>query len=270
MKEVALFLWMKYHSSHRVKFISVPFEGVVEEILEKVDNSHKGVILKRMMLRSAEEIAAGLHIEALVTGESVAQVSSQTLANLAVIDLVTDCLVLRPLATTDKQQIIDTAKMIGTENFSKDIPEYCAVIWNKPTTREKMHRIERKEARFDFAVLDAATGSAKQQLITHLVANLDGESAEVKIVETLDRDCTAIDIRHPDEAEMKPLKLEGGNQPRKRLNIPFYQLRSGFADLDKNKYYLLYCGNGMMSRLHAANLMDEGFANVAVLELAKP
>ena len=76
VKEVALFLWMKYHSSHRVKFISVHFEGVVEEILEKVDNSHMGVILKRMMLRSAEQIAAGLHIEALVTGESVAQLSS--------------------------------------------------------------------------------------------------------------------------------------------------------------------------------------------------
>ena len=270
VKEVALFLWMKYHSSHRVKFISVPFEGVVEEILEKVDNSQMGVILKRMMLRCAAQIAAGLHIEALVTGESVAQVSSQTLANLAVIDLVTDCLVLRPLATTDKQQIIDTARVIGTEEFSKDIPEYCAVISNKPTTHAKLHRIEREEARFDFAVLDAAIGSAKHQLITDLVADLDGESAEVKIVETLNSDCTVIDIRHPEEAEIKPLILEAENQPGERLNIPFYQLRSGFADLDKNKSYLLYCGKGMMSRLHAANLMDEGFANVAVLELGKP
>jgi thiamine biosynthesis protein ThiI len=223
-----------------------------------------------MMLRSAEQIAEGLHIEALVTGESVAQVSSQTLSNLAVIDLATDCLVLRPLATTDKQQIIDTARMIGTEEFSKDMPEYCAVISNKSTTRAKLHQIESEEARFDFAVLAAAIGSAKHQLITDLVADLDGESAEVKIVETLDSDCTVIDIRHPDEAEINPLILEGGNQPRERLNIPFYQLRSGFADLDKNNYYLLYYGKGMMSRLHAVNLMDEGFANVAVLELAKP
>ena len=270
VKEVALFLWMKYHSSHRVKFISIPFEGVVEEILEKVDNSQMDVILKRMMLRCAEQIAAGLHIKAIVTGESVAPVSSQTLPNLAIIDLVTDCLVLRPLATTDKQQIIDTARVIGSEEISKDIPEYCSVISNKPATRAKLHRIEREEARFDFAVLDAATSSAKHQLITDLVVDLDGESAEVKIVETLNSDCTVIDIRHPDEAEIKPLKLEGGNQPRERLNIPFYQLRSGFTDLDKDQYYLLYCGKGMMSRLHAANLMDEGFANVAVLDLAKP
>ena len=205
-----------------------------------------------------------------MTGESVAQVSSQTLANLAVIDLVTDCLVLRPLATTDKQQIIDKARVIGTEEFSKDIPEFCAVISKKPTTRAKLCRIEREEARFDFAVLDAATGSAKHQLITELVADLDGESAEVKIVETLDSDCTVIDIRHPDEAEIKALILEGENQTREKLNIPFYKLRSGFANLDKSKHYLLYCGKGMLSRLHAANLMDEGFTNVAVLELAEP
>ena len=88
VKEVALFLWMKYHASHRVKFISVPFEGVVEEILNNVDNAHMGVVLKRIMLRAAEKLAQGLHIEALVTGESVAQVSSQTLANLSVIDRV--------------------------------------------------------------------------------------------------------------------------------------------------------------------------------------
>ena len=71
VKEVALFLWMKYHASHRVKFISVPFESVVEEILDKVDSAQMGVILKRMMLRAAEQIAAGLDIEAIVTGESV-------------------------------------------------------------------------------------------------------------------------------------------------------------------------------------------------------
>ena len=264
VKEVALFLWMKYHSSHRVKFISVPFEGVVEEILDKVDNSQMGVILKRMMLRAAEKIAAGLHIEALVTGESVAQVSSQTLANLAVIDTVTDALVLRPLVTANKQQIIDIAREIGTEEFSKDIPEYCAVISNKPTTRAKPYRIEREESLFDFTILDAAIGSAKHQLITELVADLEGEAAEVKVVEVIDSDSTVIDIRHPDEVELKPLIVDG-----ELLNIPFYQLRSGFAVLDKNKNYLLYCGKGMMSRLHAANLIDEGFANVAVLELAK-
>jgi tRNA uracil 4-sulfurtransferase len=270
VKEVALFLWMKYHSSHRVKFISVPFEGVVEEILGKVNNAQMGVVLKRMMLRAAEKIADSLHIEALVTGESVAQVSSQTLANLSVIDSVAESLVLRPLATADKQEIIDIARDIGTEEFSKDIPEYCAVISNKPTTRAKRDRIEHEESRFDFAVLDSAIDSARAQLITDLVADLEGEAAEVRVVATRDANSTVIDIRHPDEIEINPLKLEGQNEVGEVLNIPFYKLRSGFEELDRSKTYLLYCGKGMMSRLHAANLVDEGFANVAVLEQEKP
>jgi len=51
------------------------------------------------------------------------------------------------------------------------------------------------------------------------------------------------------------------------VSIPFYSLRSDFEQLDRGQRYLLYCDQGMMSRLHAAHLLDEGFANVAVLDL---
>ena len=57
VKEVALYLWMKYNASTRVKFITVPFEGVVAEILKNVDDSQMGVILKRMMLRAGTQVA---------------------------------------------------------------------------------------------------------------------------------------------------------------------------------------------------------------------
>ncbi|MGX9080546.1 tRNA uracil 4-sulfurtransferase ThiI, partial [Klebsiella pneumoniae] len=84
--EVAHYIWQKFGRSQRVLFVSVPFEEVVGEILGKVDNSQMGVILKRMMLRAATRVAEKLQIEALVTGEAISQVSSQTLTNLAVID----------------------------------------------------------------------------------------------------------------------------------------------------------------------------------------
>ncbi len=57
VKEVALYLWMRYGSTHPVRFITVPFEEVVREILEKVDNSQMGVVLKRVMLRAATRVA---------------------------------------------------------------------------------------------------------------------------------------------------------------------------------------------------------------------
>ena len=87
VKEVAFYLWSRFGASHTAHFITVPFEGVVAEMLEKVENSQMGVILKRMMLRAATKIVDELELHALVTGESMAQVSSQTLVNLAVIDI---------------------------------------------------------------------------------------------------------------------------------------------------------------------------------------
>lgn len=68
VKEVALYLWLKFGASHAVQFITVPFEPVVAEILEKIDNSMMGVVLKRMMLRAATAVADYLDVGALVTG----------------------------------------------------------------------------------------------------------------------------------------------------------------------------------------------------------
>ena len=95
VKEVAYYLWHRFGASHHVRFVTVPFEDVVTEILDKVDNSQMGVILKRMMVRAASKVAEEFDIKALVTGEAVAQVSSQTLTNLSVIDAATDTLVLK-------------------------------------------------------------------------------------------------------------------------------------------------------------------------------
>ena len=82
----------RYSSSHKVRFIAIPFEGVVGEILEKVDNGQMGVVLKRMMVRSSK-VAQRFDIQAIVAGEALGQVSSQTLTNLRLIDEASDALV---------------------------------------------------------------------------------------------------------------------------------------------------------------------------------
>lgn len=266
VKELALFLWMKYHTSHRVKFVTVQFESVVAEILAKIDNAQMGVVLKRMMLRAAEQVARKLKIEALVTGESVAQVSSQTLANLAVIDVAVQSLVLRPLCTMDKQDIIDMSRRIGTEEFSRNIPEYCAVISNKPTTRAKRSFIEYQETKFDFTILDESIKNANYQLITELLNSDNCAKTEFVVESVLAPGDTVIDIRHPAEAEARPFAIDATANSARVLAIPFYQLRSAFNKLERNQHFLLYCEKGMMSRLHAAHLRDEGFTNVSVFE----
>lgn len=260
VKEVAYFLWNKYGSSHRVKFITVPFEDVVREILEKVDNAYMGVVLKRMMLRAAEQVASSLEIPALVTGESVAQVSSQTLINLNVIDRVTDMLVLRPLATMDKGEIIDISRKIGTETFAASMPEYCGVISVSPTTRARLHRVEQVEAEFDDAILTHAIETRREQNIDEIVAELE-QDLSVPLVATLKAGQVVIDIRHPDEVGLAPLSVEPGVL---LLKIPFYSLNKQYAQLEANNQYLLYCEKGVMSQLHAAHLKDAGHTNIGV------
>src|SRR5690606_34301288 len=181
VKEVAHFLWAKYGASSRVKFVAVPFENVVAEILKNVDDSQMGVVLKRMMLRAATKVAERLEAIALVTGEAVAQVSSQTLTNLGVIDRATEMLVLRPLITTAKGEIIQLAREIGTEEFAARMPEYCGVISVKPTTRAKLFRVEHAESKFDFGVLDTALADARYLNIDE-IANENIEHADVEIL----------------------------------------------------------------------------------------
>ena len=257
-KEVAHYLWQKYSSSHSVKFVSVPFEGVVAEILTRVSQANMGVILKRMMLRAASTIAEQMKIQALVTGESVAQVSSQTLTNLSVIDQVTETLVLRPLVTMDKGNIIDIARKIGTEEFSANMPEYCGVISKKPTTKAKMDRVQAEENTFDFSVLEDAIARAKFENILD-VFELEDEvlADEFSYVPT---DAVIVDIRHPDEQEQAPLSLKGV----KILHLPFYQLAKAVTELPGKQQYLLYCDRGVMSRLHASQLCQEGYTNIGV------
>ncbi len=259
VKQVSHFIWNKFASSHRVKFVSVPFDAVVAEILTKVHHSQMGVVLKRMMLRAGAQVAERLGIEALVTGESVAQVSSQTLPNLAVIDSVIDTLVLRPLIVSDKQDIIDTAKRIGTYDFAKSMPEYCGVISDRPTTHAKRDRIEKEEAAFDFAVLEQAVASSKVIRIDQIEAEVQAQ-IEIENQQQVQASEVVIDVRHPVEEERDPLQMGD----IKVLKIPFYSLATEFVKLDGERQYLLYCDRGVMSQLHALYLKEQGYTNVKV------
>ncbi|GAB2188451.1 tRNA 4-thiouridine(8) synthase ThiI [Sessilibacter sp. MAH1] len=257
-KEVAYYLWNRFGASHRVRFVTVPFEEVVGEILENVSQGNMGVILKRMMLRAASVVAEHQGIEALVTGESVAQVSSQTLANLTMIDRVTDTLVLRPLITMDKGDIINIARQIGAEGFAASMPEYCGVISKRPTTRAHADKIKADEENFDFEVLERAINKAKVESIDE-VMNVSDEDLLVDEFSYLPTDSVVIDIRHPDEVEKSPLAVEAGRS----LVIPFYALAKEVDQLPKAQY-LLYCDQGVMSRLHASHLLNSGAGNFGV------
>jgi thiamine biosynthesis protein ThiI len=260
VKQVSYYLWNKFGASHKVKFFSVDFEPVVAEILENVENGQMGVILKRMMMRAAAKIAKRANIEALVTGEALGQVSSQTLTNLNVIDRVTETLILRPLVAYDKQDIIDIAREIGTDDFAKTIPEYCGVISKRPTIKAILSKIEAEEDNFDFDVLNKVVEETRVYDIRDIGKESEEEIHAVDTVENLSSDDIVIDIRSPEEEEDNPLEFDNVSV----IHIPFYKLSNKFSELDQDKEYLLYCDQGVMSKLQALYLIGEGYKNVKV------
>lgn len=260
VKQVAYQLWNRFGASHRVKFISIPFEPVVAEILEKVDNGQMGVILKRMMMRAATIAAERLNIEALVTGEALGQVSSQTLRNLSVIDQVTDMLILRPLIATDKQDIINCARDIGTAELSETIPEYCGVISQRPTVKAVMKKIEKEEAKFDLSLIEKVVTEANVLDIRDIAATAHEQVAEVESVADFADNEVILDIRSSEEEEESPLDVDGVDI----THLPFFKLATQFEKLPQDKTYLLYCDRGVMSQLQALYLKEAGFENVKV------
>lgn len=263
VKQVALYLWKRYGSSARVKFITVPFEEVVGEILQSVHHSHMGVVLKRMMMRAADKVADRMKLDAIVTGESVAQVSSQTLPNLRLIDESCNHLVLRPLVTMDKPDIINISREIGAFEFASAMPEYCGVISDKPTTCARRERVEEEESGFDFDTLDRALEQAEVIRIDEIVENRNINS-EIEAMTRVADHQTLVDIRPAREQERKPLNMPGCDV---RV-IPFYQLETEFPQLSQDREYLLYCDKGVMSQMHAQHLHELGYDNVKVFRPA--
>ena len=122
----------------------IPFTEVQLYLLEHVPHDKLTIFLKRAMMKAAEEIAHKSNALALITGDSVGQVASQTLQGIHAINSVCTMPVLRPLAGMDKQEIVDLAKKIGTFDISIRPYEDCCTIFvaKHPETRPKTNIIE--------------------------------------------------------------------------------------------------------------------------------
>ncbi|MGQ4880060.1 tRNA uracil 4-sulfurtransferase ThiI [Billgrantia sp. LNSP4103-1] len=269
VREVVHHLWNTYSRSHRVKFISVPFEGVVAELQRSIPDGLIGVVLKRMMVRAASRIATRSRIPMLVTGDAIAQVSSQSLTNLVLMDEASDVPILRPLIAEDKQTIIDTARQIGTASYAEGMPEVCGAVSQRPNTQARHDKVVAAETNFDFSVLDDAVERAVSTRSDRLLEQDEAISqvgtSPVEVVTDLqaaanDASVSVIDIRPPAEREAAPLVLHNVEC----LEIPFFELQTRAETLPDDRRYLLYCDQGVMSRMQAMHLHDRGLRHFGV------
>ena len=133
----------------------VPFGEIQRQIVAAVSRPLRVVLYRRMMLRIAEGVARKEKAKALLTGESLGQVASQTLDNMAVIQQAATLPILRPLVGMDKQEIIDQARRIGTFEISSIPDQDCCQLFvpKHPATKAKPWEVEEAESRFDVTQL---------------------------------------------------------------------------------------------------------------------
>ena len=129
------------------KVYLVPFTPVLKELVSKCDHKNYYILSKIAMFKAAELIAAQEKAQFLITGENLAQVSSQTLSNMNSITKNLSLEIFRPVLTYDKEEIIKVAKKIGTYDISKG-PEICCLLGPKhPATKSDPEEI-RKELEY--------------------------------------------------------------------------------------------------------------------------
>ena len=130
---------------------SVPFVEIQRHIMTHAPTSYRVILYRRAMLRIAEAIATKVDAKALVTGENVGQVASQTLSNMRAIEEVTPLPILRPLAGDNKEEIINEARRIGTYEISIEPYEDCCSVFvpKHPETRAKLEKVHEIESNLD-------------------------------------------------------------------------------------------------------------------------
>ena len=121
-------------------------------------------------------------------------------------------------------------------------------------------KIEAEEANFDFSILDRVIEEATNIDIREIANQTKEVVTEVETVGEFGPNDVLLDIRSIDEQDDKPFKPEGVEV----ASLPFYKLSTAFGDLDQSKTYLLWCDRGVMSRLQALYLREQGFNNVKV------
>ena len=232
------------------KLFAIDFERVMDEMRGTSDSRYWQILLKRHMMRAAESVAGQVGSLVLVTGEVIAQVSSQTLPNLHVISQATELPILRPLISFDKHEIIEMAKRIGTDLSSAEVEEYCALDVKFPVTDADPRRVEREESGFKFEVLQQAV----DEMAIFDLNSIDVSAMSIREIETEEIPDGALVIDLRNEATYTHWHYPGA------IYIDFFQAMAAPEEIvpPGTEHVVLYCEVGVKSAQIAEKLRSLG------------
>ncbi len=226
----------------------VDFAEVLDEIRAKTRQSYWQVVLKRVMYRVGSAVAAETGAQALVTGEALGQVSSQTLTNLCALEPAASLPVLRPLISFDKEEIVARARQIGTAVLSEQVKEYCAIAPGRPVTAAQEETVAGEEAKLDPALIEKAV--AGRRILNLRALTPTDLVAPYIFTDTIPEGAVVLDCRT--EQEYRAWHLPGAEQRDE------WDLLAEARRLDREKRYVLYCAHGTQTAHLAERLQREG------------
>jgi len=227
----------------------VDFGPVLDELRSKALQRYWQVVLKRLMYRAASAVAAEREAHAIVTGEALGQVSSQTLVNLRAIEPAATVPVFRPLIGFDKEEIIARARTIGTAALSEQVKEYCAIAPGHPVTAAPVEHVEREEQKLDRDVLDRAV-AARKILDLRALAAVDLVQPYI-FIDDVPPGAIVLDCRP--EAHYRAWHWPGAKQRDE------WELLNSFQKLDRDPKYVLYCAHGIQTAYLAERMQRSGY-----------
>ena len=223
----------------------LPFEDVVERIRATGRPALWQLVLKRLMYRAAERVAGEVRAHGIVTGESVGQVSSQTLRNLRALDGRLELPLLRPLVGLDKEEIIARSRDIGTYELSAVVHEYCAIVPEKPATAAEPRWVADQESKVELDL--AALVASRRVLDLRQLDEADLEIAGLEIDE-IPAGAHALDLRNP--AAYRAWHYPGAE----RLDLG--EALAHLERFERGPTYVPYCEIGLKSA-HLAQVMRQ-------------
>ncbi|MFP4598789.1 MAG: tRNA uracil 4-sulfurtransferase ThiI [Persicimonas sp.] len=248
VREVTKKLSEDWSNGYQPELHVIDFRSMIAEMKENVRGSYWQLLLKRLMMRAAHKLCVELDYPAMITGESAGQVSSQTLLNLAAIQTPIPTPMLRPLIGLNKEDITDLARVVGTYDISKGVPEFCALDGGQPVTNGTAERLDREENRVNMDLL----AQLVDQRQTHRVFEMaSGEELVDVEVSRVPEGAVVLDLRArvPDGAWTYP----------DSVHIPFEKAIQNVGFLPQEATYLLFCEVGLKSAFLAERMRQAGF-----------
>ncbi len=244
--DIFRFMYKKYLAGLEIKFIEIPFLDTIEYI-RTLPHKYQNLLLKYFFYNVSDKLAYRHKANAVITGEALGQVSTQTIQNLTLLDKYIYHSVFRPTLFMSKLEIIDVAEQIGTFDMSYKGKEFCAIATKNVVTGG------RKDI-FDNIIKDIPL----QDIIHSLVK-------DIKVMGIEDFDKMDDDDKNINDFEINisdPVVINLGSKSVDQGNEMVIDLDTALVEYekwDKTKTYKIICDEGVKSKILAKYMKEKGF-----------